>query len=119
MSMDTERRHKWFSISDGTAYDIILGRINVKVVATPVFPEDVKLEAVKHDFERQAFVFLVSHPSFDVVPEGMMAPMALPLFTRIEKEPEEHECPFALEIHNKSVMCTCDPAATRECARDI
>ena len=46
----------------------------VRVVDGPGLPDDVRILAVHEDHASRSFVFVLCHPSFDVVPEGMPAP---------------------------------------------
>lgn len=42
--------------------------------ATVDIPEDVKVEAVHYSFQRNSFGFVLTHPTFPEVPDGMYAP---------------------------------------------
>lgn len=38
-------------------------------------PRDAKIERVSHDWSRQSFIFILSHPSFSIIPPGDMIPV--------------------------------------------
>ncbi len=85
--MSYEKRLKIYWVAEGVVahalWDFLkvvdrLGKVNgdtclsVPVVQGP--PEDASLHSVRHSWEKRAFGFLYTHPSFAIVPEGELTP---------------------------------------------
>lgn len=74
-----ERREVFISVTEETVFRlIILGTKNLPQYLVKTFhdrvPEDAVVERVWHAPLDRSFHFVLSHPSFDVVPEGMPCP---------------------------------------------
>lgn len=50
----------------------------VEVFRVPGLPEDVEVLSVHEDYMHRTFTFILTHPSFDPVPDGQMAPLHPP-----------------------------------------
>lgn len=69
--MRPERRVRVFTLSEENLLGILTGQL---VVGQQSFPEGVKMERCWHDNLMMGFHVMVSHPSFEAVPEGDLAP---------------------------------------------
>lgn len=71
------RRLKILYIDRGLALAMLQGFRGVKSVALPVLdevPEDVLICEIFYAPERRAFALVLEHPSFPLVPPGLMIP---------------------------------------------
>lgn len=80
MSVVQERRVRAMLIPERMVMDLLIG-FGLKLpqaVEVPVWEgvpaEGVELHAVYHEPQKRCFTAMVSHPSFDPVPDGMYAP---------------------------------------------
>jgi len=76
-----ERRVKVVSVPESFVLDLFVtsGRHPEYVrVARFDLPDDLEVLSVRHCWENGTIDYLVSHPSFDPVPEGVPAPRAQP-----------------------------------------
>ena len=79
MGSKEERRVKLVSLRHGDVLDWFASAVKgwpqcITLPRLTGLPEDVTILGVHQDFHRRQFVFLVSHPSFEVVPEGQIPP---------------------------------------------
>lgn len=75
--MSRERRDKVLWVDELLVQELFNGFPRSNILVLPVFPElpsGYQVLRVHHSFERRAFGFLVTHPSFDVVPDAEMSP---------------------------------------------
>jgi len=75
---DIHRRIRRFAIPQSQLHHwLTLQKSNGSVLSLPSIqdmPEDADVRGAYFDFERSSFFVVVSHPSFDVVPEGELSP---------------------------------------------
>ncbi len=76
---DLDRRVRLYHIGQENVFDLItrMGRELPEYVSVPRFdlPAGARIVGSPyHDFFSRSFVFVVSHPSFDPVPEGHVIP---------------------------------------------
>lgn len=74
----SERRCRIYWLPEGAVWALVSGRRRLphclSVYSLDGVPDDVTVDSVFADWPRRAFGFRVSHPSFEVVPDGMPVP---------------------------------------------
>ena len=79
MTIVDDRRLKIVSIPENHVIDSFIGATrgfpsHVVLPLITGLPTDVRVHRVTYDFYRKCFAFMVSHPSFEEVPESQLIP---------------------------------------------
>lgn len=73
-----ERRLKMVVVPENTVWFLFRHQaLDMQTLTVPVFknvPADARVAYVHHVWERHAFAFVLEHPSFEPVPQGLQVP---------------------------------------------